>query len=192
MGRQEGEMAQARAYSWIGCPVQTHTKKYAARPRGLRRIWIYGWKALDEAHPMVRGKIYIFLFWRVILKKWWKWPKKLHCTVGCASSKALIRRSQVLLRCLSLAANYFFRKSSCCVFARKSISLLENDRIFAKIAKNIVFGRTSSFFYFSKKLKKRPLIFLMRNPKLVLVLNSDSRSENASVGQSCNPWPSQV
>ena len=36
--------------------------------------------------------------------------------------------------------------------------LLENDQIFAKIAKTIVFGRTSSFFDLSKK-KKRPLIF---------------------------------
>ena len=46
-------------------------------------------------------------------------------TVGFASSKAIIRRSQVLLRCLSLAANCFFRKSSCCVFAQKSISLFK-------------------------------------------------------------------
>ena len=39
--------------------------------------------------------------------------------VGCASSKILMRRSQVLLKCLGLAANYFFTKSSCCVFAQK-------------------------------------------------------------------------
>ena len=38
--------------------------------------------------------------------------------------------------------------------------LLENNRIFAKIAKNIIFDRTSSFFDFSDKLKKeRPLFF---------------------------------
>ena len=32
----------------------------------------------------------------------------------------------------------------------------------------------------------------MRNTKLVLVLNSDSHSENASVGPLCNPWPIQL
>ena len=46
-------------------------------------------------------------------------------TGGCALSKALIWRSQVLLRCLSLATNYFFRKYICCVFARKLISLVK-------------------------------------------------------------------
>ena len=39
--------------------------------------------------------------------------------IGCAPSKALIRRSQVLLRCLSLAANWFLRKPNYCVSARK-------------------------------------------------------------------------
>ena len=76
-----------------------------------------------------------------------------------------------------------------CEFAYISL-LLENDQIFAKNAKNIVFGRTSSFFEFSKK--KMTPIFLMRNPKLVLVLNLDSYSENASVGPLCNPWPIQL
>ena len=42
-----------------------------------------------------------------------------------ASSKALTRRSQVLLKCLSLTANWFFRKSSWCVLARKMISLVK-------------------------------------------------------------------
>ena len=65
--------------------------------------------------------------------------------------------------------------------------LSENHRMFAKITKNIIFGRTSSFFDFSKKLKKRPLIFLIRNPKLVLVLKSSSRIKNASAGPLCNP-----
>ena len=32
----------------------------------------------------------------------------------------------------------------------------------------------------------------MRNPKLVLVLNLDSNSENVSVGPVCNPWPIQL
>ena len=32
----------------------------------------------------------------------------------------------------------------------------------------------------------------MRNPKLVLVLNSDSHSKNASVGPLYNPWPIQL
>ena len=47
-----------------------HTQnQFAVRPRGLRWIWIYEWKALDEAHPMAaRNKSY-FHFWRVILKK---------------------------------------------------------------------------------------------------------------------------
>ena len=75
------------------------------------------------------------------------------------------------------------------------ISLLsENDQISAKIAKNIVFGRTSSFFDFSKNKNKTPgfFDFLMGNPKLVLVLNSDSHSENVSIGPLCNPWPIQL
>ena len=57
--------------------------------------------------------------------------------------------------------------------------LSENDRVFAKIAKNIVFGRTSSFFHFLKK--KMTPDFLMRNPTLVLVLKLDSNSKNARV-----------
>ena len=48
-------------------------------------------------------------------------PYFLHDTVGCASSKALIQRSQMLLKCLSLTENCFFKNSSCCVFARKLI-----------------------------------------------------------------------
>ena len=47
-------------------------------------------------------------------------------TVGCASSKALMRMFQELLKCLSLAANFFFRKPSCRAFGQKSISLVKN------------------------------------------------------------------
>ena len=44
-----------------------------------------------------------------------------HSRVGCALAKALIRRSRVFLECLGLVGNWFFRKPSCCVFARKPI-----------------------------------------------------------------------
>ena len=49
-----------------------------------------------------------FLFGELFLKIDKICPKKLlHGTVGCASSKALIQKSQVLLKCLSLTANCF-------------------------------------------------------------------------------------
>ena len=43
----------------------------------------------------------------------------LHRTVGCASSKVLIRRSQVLLKSevSQSRGTIIFRKSRCCVFA---------------------------------------------------------------------------
>ena len=41
--------------------------------------------------------------------------------------------------------------------------LLENDRNFAKITKNIVFGRKSSFFDFLEKLKKTTPDFFDEN-----------------------------
>ena len=40
--------------------------------------------------------------------------------------------------------------------------------------------------------KKRPLMVLMRNSKLVLVLQLDSHSKNASVRPLCNRWPIQL
>ena len=39
--------------------------------------------------------------------------------------KTLMQMSQELLKCLRLVANYFFSKSSCCVFAQKLISLVK-------------------------------------------------------------------
>ena len=54
--------------------------------------------------------------------------------------------------------------------------------MFAKISKNIIVGRASSFFIFFKMTTA----FLMRNLKLVLVLKLDSHSENASAGPLCN------
>ena len=64
---------------------------------------------------------------------------------------------------------------------------------FAKIAKNIVFWPYELIFQlFEKNKKMTPVFFLMRNPKLVLVLKLDSHSKNASVGLLCNPWPIQV
>ena len=66
--------------------------------------------------------------------------------------------------------------------------LSKNHRIFAKIAKNIILGRTNSFLTFQKKLKMTP-DFFTRKPKLALVLKSDSHSENASISPLCNPWP---
>ena len=110
--------------------------------------------------------------------------------------------------------NWFFRKSSCCVFFSQKLILLvkirvnredtkvqattgtniwclkkieksmartgctlirhefayisilsENDHFFAKIAKNIIFGRTSSFFTFRKNKKKTTPDFLDEKPK---------------------------
>ena len=51
-------------YSWIGRPVRTHKNQFAVRPRGLRRIWIHGWKVFDKTHPMpmVVYKNQYFLF----------------------------------------------------------------------------------------------------------------------------------
>ena len=53
----------------------------------------------------------ILTFWQAMFEKQKKNAQTSldHCTVGCASSKALIRRCQVLLRCLRLTANLFFR-----------------------------------------------------------------------------------
>ena len=53
-------------------------------------------------------------------------PGSLHgwmCLVKSSSTDV----SQALLRCLSLAANDYFRKPSCCVFAKKLI-LIDLDR----------------------------------------------------------------
>ena len=55
----------------------------------------------------------------------------------------------------------------------------------------MVFGCTSSFLTFRKNTMTTP-DFLMRNPKLVLVLNSDSKSENASADPLCNSWSIQM
>ena len=53
---------------------------------------------------VVQKKIFSF-FRELFLKNRQKMLYFLHGTVECASSKALIRRSQVLLKCLSLTVN---------------------------------------------------------------------------------------
>ena len=68
--------------------------------------------------------------------------------------------------------------------------LLENDRIFAKIAKNIVFLPYELIFQLFEK--KTTPGYLTRHQKLVLVLKSGSHRENASVAPVCNPWPIQL
>ena len=67
-------------------------------------------------------KNHVFFFWRVILKQIDKKCSKffLHSTVGCVSLKALRRRSQVLLKCLSFTANWFLGSPA-------AVFLLENQ-----------------------------------------------------------------
>ena len=60
----------------------------------------------------------------------------------------------------------------------------KNHRLFAKIAKTSFPIIRAQFFYLLKKMISD---FLMRNPKLVLVLKLDSQSENASAGLLYNP-----
>ena len=101
--------------------------QFAARMRHLRSTWDLCIRVFDKAHPTVQGTKHHYHYLGSYCSKIEEiYPKTfLHGTVGCVSSKALIRRSQVLLKCLSLTENWFFRKSSCCVFAQKLISLVK-------------------------------------------------------------------
>ena len=105
-----------------------------------------------------------------------------------------------------------FRKSRCCVFARKLISLVKKvvdqfygckTRICVRIA--ITYQITIEFSlklpktsfsavraHFLTVRKNGPWFFLVRDPNLILVLKSDSHSESASVCPFCNPWPIQL
>ena len=77
-------------------------------------------KVLVEAHPPVRGPKLDIIFCRVNSEKMIKIPNKLGPTcVGCALSKALIRRSEVFLRFLGLMANSFLG-SQAAVFLLKN------------------------------------------------------------------------
>ena len=84
---------QSVSYSWIGRPVQTHTKSIC---RETERAMYDGFEYTDEKLSTRRiqwlcAKVHIFIFWRVILKKQRKYAlKKLYGTVGSASLKALI------------------------------------------------------------------------------------------------------
>ena len=49
-------------YTCIALPVRTHTKSFCHETKGLRRIWIYEWKALNKVHPMVQSKTFYLLF----------------------------------------------------------------------------------------------------------------------------------
>ena len=85
-----------------------HTNhQFAARPRELRQIRIHEWKAHDKAHQLVWWSEFNFFgsFFEKIDKNGLT-SFDPH-TVGCAPPKAIIRRSEVFLRCLSLATNYF-------------------------------------------------------------------------------------
>ena len=65
------------------------------------------------------------------------------------------------------------------------VLLSENHQLFAKFTKNFFSGHTSSFFDLLKQ--KNDPWFLMRNPKLILVLKLESHNENVSGGLLCNP-----
>ena len=106
-------------YSCIGRPVQTHTKINLPWDREGYGGFEYADEKLSARRIQWCAKKLYLLFWRVILKKIdEKWPEKNSTrTVRCASSKALIPRSQVLLRCLSLEEN-IFKKPSCCVLCK--------------------------------------------------------------------------
>ena len=64
---EEYKTHQDQAGLIILCSNTKH--QLAVRPRGIRQIWIYGWKALNEAHPMVRVKIFYLLFFGELFLK---------------------------------------------------------------------------------------------------------------------------
>ena len=90
-------------YSWIGCPMQTHKhitlptnqEGYTTYPRPLPKTSRWGSFIID-----VGTQARFSPFGKLILKKIDKTsPKNVGpCSIGCAPSKTLAMRSQVLLR----------------------------------------------------------------------------------------------
>ena len=91
-------------YNWIGRPVRTTKKSICHETeRAVADLTIRMKISRRGASNSDAQKI---IFWRVILKNGRNMPQIfLRDTVGCASSKDLIRRSRVLLKCLNLKAN---------------------------------------------------------------------------------------
>ena len=71
---KQPEMFKIRPkYSWIGRLVRTHTKLICRETkRATTDLNICRWKALDEAHPMVRCKFLYLLLGELFLKNRWK------------------------------------------------------------------------------------------------------------------------
>ena len=72
------------------------------------------------------------------------------------------------------------------------MSLLLENHWFSPKWPNPSFWPYELILRYSTKIKKTTPSFLMRNPKLVLVLILDSHSKNANVGSLCNPQPVQL
>ena len=102
--------------------MDTKIKKIANKRRGRD----HKWKALFKAHPLVQGFKLNIYFWQDSVDQWMvnTYTSLVHRTSGCALSKTLVPRSQALLRCLGLLANYFFSKPSCCISAQKLCRLM--------------------------------------------------------------------
>ena len=90
-----------RYYSWIGRPERTHTKSICRETERATTDLNIRMKSSQPGASFGGVQKIIFSFFGELFLK----IDKMHGTVGCASSKALIRRSQVLLKCLSLTTN---------------------------------------------------------------------------------------
>ena len=104
----------SKQLDWTSCAdaqksICHETKRAATNPE-LR----------TESSRWGASSVHILFFGELFLKNRWKMPYFLHRTVGCALSKALIRRSQVLLilRFIILAENCCLRKPSCWVCSK--------------------------------------------------------------------------
>jgi len=116
------------SYSWIGHSVRTHKKSICRETeRVMADLNIRMKSSRQGAFNGGVQKIIFSFFGELFLKIEEICPKTfLHGTVRFASLKALMRRSQVLLKCLSLTANWFLGSPA-------AVFLLENRSRSSKI-----------------------------------------------------------
>ena len=117
-----------KKWCWIGRPVQTQTKLVCRETErataDLNTRMKSSWRGASNS----AGHIFISsAFGESFLKIDENALKSfVRRTAGCASPKALIRMSQELLKCLSLAANYFLGSPA-------AVYLLENRSRLSKL-----------------------------------------------------------
>ena len=121
-----GVVSSTDSYSWIGHQKWTHTKliyhktkRAATDPRTRTKSSRQGTSIGVGIHT-----VHFSIFWQVNIGKQMKnvLTKMYPCTVGFASSKTLVSRSQVLLRCLVLTA--FFCVLATCLDQCASLKLV--------------------------------------------------------------------